>query len=193
MKKIARIALRNIATLFHNNEIEKIKTGFLELFSFLRVDNNRPLYLKKAGKWYHKSLQLVDSQSAYQLGWLYENNFYGSINDKIKENKNKAENCLKWLRGLKMLEDTAEKGLDMGQTYLGEFYEKKKQNLKEAVEFYSMAARQKRGYYSHAAYHQLNKLKGKGLINKDVVIKDIFEYHRNECKYETEEKFEKIL
>ncbi|GET04149.1 hypothetical protein GLOIN_2v1481253 [Rhizophagus clarus] len=50
MKKIARIALRNIATLFHNNEIEKIKTGFLELFSFLRVDN-RPLYLKKAGKW----------------------------------------------------------------------------------------------------------------------------------------------
>ncbi|GBB97940.1 hypothetical protein RclHR1_03100002 [Rhizophagus clarus] len=96
-------------------------------------------------------------------------------------------------RGLKMLEDTAEKGLDMGQTYLGEFYEKKKQNLKEAVEFYSMAARQKRGYYSHAAYHQLNKLKGKGLINKDVVIKDIFEYHRNECKYETEEKFEKIL
>ncbi|POG62584.1 hypothetical protein GLOIN_2v1695155, partial [Rhizophagus irregularis DAOM 181602=DAOM 197198] len=52
-----------------------------------------PLYLQKAEKWYEKSLKLEDSQSAYQLGLLYESNFYESMNvDKFKENKNKAEN-----------------------------------------------------------------------------------------------------
>jgi TPR repeat protein len=216
-EELARIATRNVATLFHSNKIEKIKTGFLELFSFLRVDN-KPLHLKKAEKWYNKSLELEDSQSAYQLGLLYENNFYESINEKTGENKKKAEELFEKAvqfdndnlyakaklgrilinnnkdvnEGLKMLEDAAEKELNMGQTYLGEFYEKEK-DYGKAVEFYSKAARQNRGYYSHAAQYRLNKLKDKGLINTD--IEDILEYYRNERKYgyiENEEAFEKI-
>ncbi|GET04150.1 hypothetical protein GLOIN_2v1481253 [Rhizophagus clarus] len=38
-------------------------------------------------------------------------------------------------RELKMLEDMAEKGLDMGQTYLGEFYEKKNKITKKPLNF----------------------------------------------------------
>ncbi|POG67849.1 hypothetical protein GLOIN_2v1642997, partial [Rhizophagus irregularis DAOM 181602=DAOM 197198] len=65
----------------------------------------------------------------------------------------------------------------MGQTYLGEFYEKTEDYVK-AVEFYSKAARQNRGYYSHAAQYHLNKLKGDGHVNKN--IKDILRNYGNE-------------
>jgi tetratricopeptide (TPR) repeat protein len=215
---MARIAMRNIATLFHSKEISP---KILEKMKSMRIGKDKPLYLKKAEKWYEKSLELEDSQSAYQLGLLYESNFYGSINDRIEENKNKAENLFKKAvqfdkdnlyakaklgrnlinsnkkdisEGRKMMEDAAEKGLDMGQTYLGEFYEEAK-NYEKAVEYYSKAARQNRGYYSHTAQCRLNQLKDKGLINEDTNIEDILENYRNECKYgyiEIGENFEKI-
>ncbi|CAB5389262.1 unnamed protein product [Rhizophagus irregularis] len=82
----------------------------------------------------------------------------------------------------------------MGQTYLGEYYEKE-EDYEKAVEFYSKAARQRRGYYSHAAQYRLNRLKDKELINEDTNIEDILEYYRKERKYgyvKTGENFEKI-
>ncbi|CAB4462739.1 hypothetical protein RhiirA1_472346 [Rhizophagus irregularis] len=218
-ENIARIAMRNVATLFHNNEIEKKKTGLLEYFSSLIISNKpiKPLHLKNAETWYQKSLGLKDSQSAYQLGLLYENNFYDSIKNEIEENKKKAEELFEKAvkgnnlyakaklgrilinnkkdesRGLKLLKEAAEK-LDMGQTYLGEYYEKA-EDYEKAVKFYSKAARQRRGYYSHAAQYRLNRLNDKELINEDTNIEDILEYYRKECKYgyvETGENFEKI-
>ncbi|CAB4426951.1 unnamed protein product [Rhizophagus irregularis] len=218
-ENIARIAMRNVATLFHNNEIEKKKTGLLEVFSYLTISDKpiKPLHLKNAETWYEKSLGLKDSQSAYQLGLLYENNFYDSIKNEIEENKKKAEELFEKAvegnnlyakaklgrilinnkkdesRGLKLLKEAAEK-LDMGQTYLGEYYEKE-EDYEKAVEFYSKAARQRRGYYSHAAQYRLNRLNDKELINEDTNIEDILEYYRKECKYgyvETGENFEKI-
>ncbi|CAB4462800.1 unnamed protein product [Rhizophagus irregularis] len=213
--RIARIAMRNIATLFH---CEEIKPKFLEKVKNIGFGTKKPLYLQKAEKWYRKSLGLEDSQSAYQLGLLYESNFNESINDKIEENKKEAEvlfekavsfeddnlyakaklgrilinNKIDESRGLKLLEKAAET-LDMGQTYLGEFYEKTEDYVK-AVEFYSKAARQNRGYYSHAAQYHLNKLKGDGHVNKN--IKDILRNYGNERDYGyigTEETFERIL
>ncbi|CAB4485682.1 unnamed protein product [Rhizophagus irregularis] len=77
----------------------------------------------------------------------------------------------------------------MGKTYLGEYYEKE-EDYEKAVEFYSKAARQRRGYYSHAAQYHLNRLKDKELINEDTNIEDILE--RKYGYVETEENFEKI-
>ncbi|PKC06204.1 hypothetical protein RhiirA5_400512 [Rhizophagus irregularis] len=218
-KRLARVAMRNVATLFHSKEISP---NIYEQMKNVAVKNKKPLYLQKAEKWYEKSLKLEDSQSAYQLGLLYESNFYESMNvDKFKENKNKAENLFEKAvqfdndnlyakaklgrilinnkkdvnRGFKILEVAAGKGLDMGQTYLGELYEKEK-NYEKAVEFYSKAARQNRGYYSHAAQYRLDKLKEKGLINEDINIEDILKYYKNECEngyIETKEIFKKIL
>ncbi|GBC08791.1 hypothetical protein RclHR1_08390005 [Rhizophagus clarus] len=151
---MAGIAMRNIATLFHN---EDISPNLLKKFASLML-NSKPLHLEKAEKWYERSLKFDDSQSAYQLGLLYENNFDGT-----------------------------EKGLDMGQTYLGEFYENTK-NYEKTIELYSKAAKQKHGYYSHAAQCRLDKL--------NVTRDDILKYYRNERKYgyiETEENFIRIL
>ncbi|GES93930.1 Sel1 repeat family protein [Rhizophagus clarus] len=184
---MAGIAMRNIATLYYGKEISP---KLHEKMKHIGFRNKKPLYLKKAKKWYKKSLDLEDTENLFEKAVLFDDdNLYAKAKlGRILINKNDIN------EGLKILKDAAEKGLDMGQTYLGEFYEKEK-NYKEAVEFYSKAARQNRGYYSHAAQYRLNELKSKGHVNEDINIEDILEYYRDECKngyIEVKENFEKI-
>ncbi|RIA97738.1 hypothetical protein C1645_751441, partial [Glomus cerebriforme] len=196
MIKLARMARRNIAILYHNSYIIKP----LEWKNFIKISKPSDLTIDQlcnqklnlAIKWYERSCELEDSQSAYHLGLLYESNFYES-NDKIEENKNKAEfwfdkaiqfdeNNLyakaklgrilinkididgnEKTNGIQMLKDAAEGGLVMGQTFLGEAYERgqigEKENCEEAIELYFKAARQNHGYYSHIAQYRLRELR----------------------------------
>ncbi|CAB4388162.1 unnamed protein product [Rhizophagus irregularis] len=75
-KELSRIAMRNMASIYHNshlirplevNNLTKVKK-----LSDLKLNNLAKIKLKRAFKWYKKSFDLYDSQSAYNLGLLYE-------------------------------------------------------------------------------------------------------------------------
>ncbi|CAG8500762.1 16448_t:CDS:1 [Funneliformis caledonium] len=193
-----RIAMRNMAILYHNSHVlESFK-----LKNLLKSSN-----LKTAIKWYKKSLEMGDGQSGYLLGLLYESN----SNNGIKEDKDEAEKCFgegaklnnlyakakfgrilvnkkegvnknERKKGIQMLKDTAKKGLVMGQTFLGEFYEKEK-NYEEAVKYYSKSAMQNRGYYSHVAQYRIKELYAEDFISKFENLKYILNLYEKELKY----------
>ncbi|CAI2162936.1 15722_t:CDS:1 [Funneliformis geosporum] len=194
-KLVYRLAMRNIAILHHNNYvIESFKLKILLKSS----------KLKTAIKWYKKSFKAGDGQSAYHLGLLYESN------NGIKEDKDEAEkwfsegaklnnlyakakygrilankegvNENERKKAIQMLKDTAKKGLVMGQTFLGEYYEKKK-NYEEAVKYYSESAMQNHGYYSHVAQFRIKELYAEDFISKVENLKYILNLYEKELKY----------
>uniref|UniRef100_U9TEH0 HCP-like protein n=1 Tax=Rhizophagus irregularis (strain DAOM 181602 / DAOM 197198 / MUCL 43194) TaxID=747089 RepID=U9TEH0_RHIID len=88
-KELSRIAMRNMASIYHNshlirplevNNLTKVKK-----LSDLKLNNLAKIKLKRAFKWYKKSFDLYDSQSAYNLGLLYESD------DGIKKDEKQAE------------------------------------------------------------------------------------------------------
>ncbi|CAI2171614.1 8332_t:CDS:2 [Funneliformis geosporum] len=197
-KEAARIAKRNIAVIYHNQFIEKK----------LEANNEKLLeVLTKAKDMYKESFYLGDGQSAYNLGLLYENN-YGIEEDKnealkwfneganlgnlyakakfgllLVDNNNKEdgdENEKR--RGIGMLKDTAEKGLVMGQTFLGVIFESE-QIYEKAVRYYSDAARKNFGFYSHVAQYRLKELNADDHIPDGENIEDILEIYEAELKY----------
>jgi TPR repeat protein len=188
-KELVRVAMRNVAILYHNSYVIKpfewknfVKITKLNDLTFKQLTKQK---LKLAIKWYEKSCELRDSQSAYNLGLLYESN------QVIKDEK-KAENWFEMavqfdennlyakaklgrilinkvdenekMRGIEMLKYAAENGSVMGQTFLGEMYEKER-NTKEAKKFYFMAAKQNRGYYSHVAQIRLRDFRASDIIS----------------------------
>src|SRR5207248_2426313 len=103
-----------------------------------------------------------------------------------KEDINESEK----MNGIQMLKNAAEGGLVMGQTFLGEAYERgqiitneEKVNYKDAIKFYFEAARQNHGYYSHFAQYRLKELYAKDLIPDDENIKNIMKLYVNELEY----------
>ncbi|CAI2166374.1 10143_t:CDS:1 [Funneliformis geosporum] len=217
---IAGMAMRNIATLFHNSAIEP---SLLERFKNISVRDKKQLNLKKAEKWYKRSSDKNDSKSAYNLGLLYEGY------DGFKENKGEAED---WFRkavnfnknnlhakaklgrilinkgdtdehkrneGIEMLKEAAEDGLVMGQVFLGRAYEEgiitegKAKDYKKAVKFYSKAAWQNRGYYSHVAQYRLVELKTKIHIENIDAINELYTKELDYGYIESEEKLKKFF
>jgi tetratricopeptide (TPR) repeat protein len=87
-KEISRIAMRNMAFIYHNSHlINPLGWRNIEIsLSDLIVDKLNKIKLKKAFNWYIKSCNLGDSQSAYNLGLLYDNDNW------IKKDKRQAEN-----------------------------------------------------------------------------------------------------
>ncbi|PKY50891.1 hypothetical protein RhiirA4_467620 [Rhizophagus irregularis] len=88
-KELSRIAMRNMALIYHNshlirplevNNLTKVKK-----LSDFKLNNLAKIKLKRAFKWYKKSFDLYDSQSAYNLGLLYESD------DGIKKDEEQAE------------------------------------------------------------------------------------------------------
>ncbi|RIA98918.1 hypothetical protein C1645_800922 [Glomus cerebriforme] len=213
-KELSRIAMRNIALIYHNSYVIKP----FEWKNFIKISKPNDISIKKlskiklnlAIKWYKKSCELGDSQSAYNLGLLYENN------DEIKD-KNEAEEWFKKavqfdnknlyakaklgrilinkdnvnenekMDGIQMLKYTAENGLVMGQTFLGEAYERgqveKKANYKEASKLYFKAASQNHGYYSHIAQYRLRELRALEYIPAGENIENILKLYVKELKY----------
>ncbi|GBC10262.1 hypothetical protein RclHR1_09490003 [Rhizophagus clarus] len=211
-KKLCRIAMRNMALVYHNSHFIKPfewdNLTKISKLSDLKVKKLSKVKLKIAIKWYMKSSNLGDSQSAYNLGLLYEsddnngtrkdiyqaeiyfrkaveydnNNLYAKAKlGRLLINKKDANEKEK---GFKMLEETANLGLVMSQTYLGEYYEKEG-NFEEAIKFYFKAAKQRRGRYSHIAQYHFKELskdilesyerdKDYGYINCEEKLKDIY-------------------
>jgi len=174
--------MRNIAVLYHDRYIEKI----------LKAKDNNELFkdLEVAKDWYIKSFNLGDGQSAYHLGLLYEKN-YGDMNEAEKwfgegAKLNNLYAKAKFGRtlvdkkdidgGVQMLNETAEKGLVMGQTFLGEFNENLK-DYEKAVKYYSDAAQKNRGFYSHVAQYRLKELDANDDIPDGKNIEDIKELY----------------
>ncbi|RGB29452.1 hypothetical protein C1646_795364 [Rhizophagus diaphanus] len=89
-KELSRIAMRNMALIYHNSHLirplEVSNLTKLKKISDLKVNNLAKIKLKRAFKWYEKSFDLYDSQSAYNLGLLYE-----SDDDGIEKDEKKAE------------------------------------------------------------------------------------------------------
>ncbi|CAG8539110.1 10395_t:CDS:1 [Funneliformis caledonium] len=213
---IAGMVMRNIATLFHNYSIEP---SFFDRFKNLAVSDKKQWNLKKAEKWYKRSSDKKDSQSAYNLGLLYEG---------FKENKGEAEAWFKKAfdfnnnnlyakaklgrilinkegtdenkrnEGIKMLKEAAEDGLVMGQVFLGRAYEEgiitegKVKDYKNAVELYSKAAWQNRGYYSHVAQFRLKELEAEIHIENIDDIKEMYTKELEHGYIENEEKLKKF-
>ncbi|RIA92668.1 hypothetical protein C1645_764440 [Glomus cerebriforme] len=182
-KELARIATRNMALIYHNSHFIKPfewdNLTKISKLSDLKINKLSKIKLKIAVRWYKKSCDLGDSQSAYNLGLLYESE-HG-----IRKDKSKAELYFKKAvefddnnlyakaklgrilinkkdtnekeQGFKMLEETARLGSVMSQTYLGEYYEKE-DNYEEAIKFYFKAAKQNRGRYSHIAQYHFKEL-----------------------------------
>ncbi|POG67883.1 hypothetical protein GLOIN_2v1643576, partial [Rhizophagus irregularis DAOM 181602=DAOM 197198] len=88
-KELSRIAMRNMALIYHNSHLKRpLEVSNLtkvKKLSDLKVNNLAKIKLKRAFKWYEKSFNLYDSQSAYNLGLLYESD------DGIKKDENQAE------------------------------------------------------------------------------------------------------
>ncbi|PKC56998.1 hypothetical protein RhiirA1_541834 [Rhizophagus irregularis] len=88
-KELSRIAMRNMALIYHNSHLKRpLEVSNLikvEELSDLKINNLNKIKLKRAFKWYEKSCDLHDSQSAYNLGLLYESD------DGIKKDKKQAE------------------------------------------------------------------------------------------------------
>uniref|UniRef100_U9U415 HCP-like protein n=1 Tax=Rhizophagus irregularis (strain DAOM 181602 / DAOM 197198 / MUCL 43194) TaxID=747089 RepID=U9U415_RHIID len=162
-------------------------------------------------KWYEKSCELGDSLSAYHLGLLYEsddeikdekeaekwfkkaiqldkNNLYAKAKlGRILINKDGIDENEK-MKGIRMLKYAAENGLVMGQTFLGEAYERgqigrKEENIEEAIKFYFKAAEQNNGYYSHVAQFRLRELRALDIIPAGEDIENILKLYVNELKY----------
>jgi TPR repeat protein len=90
-KELSRIAMRNMALIYHNSHLKRplelSNLTIVKELSDLKVDNLAKIKLKRAFKWYEKSCNLDDIQSAYNLGLLYEN----ESDDGIKKDLNQAE------------------------------------------------------------------------------------------------------
>ncbi|GBC29331.2 hypothetical protein GLOIN_2v1545986 [Rhizophagus irregularis DAOM 181602=DAOM 197198] len=214
-KELVRIATRNVALLYHNSYVIKpfewknfVKITKLNELTFKKLTKQK---LELAIKWYKKSCELGDSQSAYNLGLLYEND------QKIK-NKSEAEKWFKMavqfdnnnlyakaklgrilinkgnsdenekMEGIEMLKYAAENGLVMGQTFLGEAYERgqigEKINDKEAIKFYFKAAKQNRGYYSHVAQLRLRDFRASNkILAGEEDIENVIKIYVEELKY----------
>ncbi|CAB4462693.1 unnamed protein product [Rhizophagus irregularis] len=88
-KELSRIAMRNMALIYHNSHLKRpLEVSNLtkvKKLSDLKVNNLAKIKLKRAFKWYEKSFNLYDSQSAYNLGLLYESD------DGIKKDEKQAE------------------------------------------------------------------------------------------------------
>ncbi|UZO18616.1 uncharacterized protein OCT59_009928 [Rhizophagus irregularis] len=223
-KELVRIATRNVALLYHNSYVIKpfewknfVKITKLNELTFKKLTKQK---LELAIKWYKKSCELGDSQSAYNLGLLYEND------QKIK-NKSEAEKWFKMavqfdnnnlyakaklgrilinkgnsdenekMEGIEMLKYAAENGLVMGQTFLGEAYERgqigEKINDKEAIKFYFKAAKQNRGYYSHVAQLRLRDFRASNkILAGEEDIENVIKIYVEELKYYYDGK-EKML
>jgi TPR repeat protein len=196
-KELSRIAMRNMALVYHNSHFIKPfewdNLTKISRLSDLKVNKLSKIKLKIAVKWYLKSCNLGDSQSAYNLGLLYEsdngiikdfyqaeiyfkkaiefdnNNLYAKAKlGRFLINKNDE---LEKDKGFKLLEETSNIGLVMSQTYLGEYYEKQG-NIEEAMKFYFKAAKQNRGRYSHIAQYHFKEL-----------TKDILESFERDLSY----------
>jgi TPR repeat protein len=197
-KELARIAMRNMAIIYHSSYVIKP----FEWKNFIKIPKPNDSTIKKlskkklsiAIKWYEKSCELGDSQSAYHLGLLYEsdheikdeneaekwfkkavqfdnNNLYAKAKlGRILINKEDVDENEK-MKGIQMLKYAAENGLVMGQIFLGEAYERgqigkkeEKENIKEAIKFYFKAAKQNNGYYSHVAQFRLRNFRASEII-----------------------------
>ncbi|CAG8579445.1 uncharacterized protein OCT59_015556 [Rhizophagus irregularis] len=88
-KELSRIAMRNMALIYHNSHLKRpLEVGNLtevKNLSDFKVNNLAKIKLKTAFRWYEKSFDLYDSQSAYNLGLLYESD------DGIKKDEKQAE------------------------------------------------------------------------------------------------------
>ncbi|CAB4386728.1 unnamed protein product [Rhizophagus irregularis] len=88
-KELSRIAMRNMALIYHNSHLirafEPSNLTKVRKRSDLIISNLAKIKLKRAFKWYKKSFDLYDSQSAYNLGLLYESD------DGIKKDEKQAE------------------------------------------------------------------------------------------------------
>ncbi|GBB89123.1 hypothetical protein RclHR1_01580024 [Rhizophagus clarus] len=216
-KELARIAMRNMAIIYHSSYVIKP----FEWKNFIKISKPNDLNMKKlsktklniAIKWYEKSCELGDSQSAYNLGLLYEsdheikneneaekwfkkaiqfdeNNLYAKARlGRILVNKDDVNESEK-MNGIQMLKYAAENGLVMGQTFLGEAYERGQigkrenaENVKEAIKFYFKAAEQNNGYYSHVAQFRLRELRALEIIPAGENIENILKLYVNELKY----------
>ncbi|CAB4462683.1 unnamed protein product [Rhizophagus irregularis] len=183
-KELSRIAMRNMALIYHNSHFIKPfewdNLTKISRLSDLKVNKLSNIKLKIAVKWYKKSYDLGDSISAYNLGLLYEsdingikkvdyqaeyyfkkavyfdnNNLYAKAKlGRFLINKNDEKEKQK---GFKMLEETSNIGFVMSQTYLGEYYEKIG-NFEDAIKFYFKASKQNRGRYSHIAQYRFKEL-----------------------------------
>ncbi|GES97338.1 protein kinase [Rhizophagus clarus] len=143
--------------------------------------------LEIAMKWYEKSCELGDSQSAYYLGLLYESDH---------EIKNEDE-TVKWFKMAVKLDKNhlyakAKLGRnlinkDNGQAFLGDAYERgqigKEINTKEAIKFYFKAAEQNSGYYSHVAQFRLKNFRALEIIPAGEKIENVLKLYVEELKY----------
>ncbi|CAB4460290.1 HCP-like protein [Rhizophagus irregularis] len=214
-KELARIAMRNMAIIYHSSYVIKpfewknfIKLSRPNDFNIKKLSRKK---LNIAIKWYEKSCELGDSLSAYHLGLLYEsddeikdekeaekwfkkaiqldkNNLYAKAKlGRILINKDGIDENEK-MKGIRMLKYAAENGLVMGQTFLGEAYERgqigrKEENIEEAIKFYFKAAEQNNGYYSHVAQFRLRELRALDIIPAGEDIENILKLYVNELKY----------
>ncbi|CAB4375443.1 unnamed protein product [Rhizophagus irregularis] len=212
--ELLRIAMRNVAVLYHNSYVIKpfewknfVKIKLNE-FTFKKLTRQK---LDLAIKWYKKSYELGDSQSAYNLGLLYESdqkikneseaekwfkmakqldryNLYAKAKlGRILINKHNADENEK-MEGIEMLKYAAENGLVMGQTFLGEAYERgqigEKINDKEAIKFYFKAAKQNRGYYSHVAQLRLRDFRALNkILEGEEDIENVIKMYVKELNY----------
>ncbi|PKK69425.1 hypothetical protein RhiirC2_748429 [Rhizophagus irregularis] len=92
------------------------------------------------------------------------------------------------MEGIEMLKYAAENGLVMGQTFLGEAYERgqigEKINDKEAIKFYFKAAKQNRGYYSHVAQLRLRDFRALNkILEGEEDIENVIKMYVKELNY----------
>ncbi|GBC00595.1 hypothetical protein RclHR1_03900012 [Rhizophagus clarus] len=213
-KELARVAMRNMAIIYHNSYVIKP----FEWKNFVKITKLNDLTFKKltrqkleiAMRWYEKSCELGDSQSAYYLGLLYESDHEIKNEDEtvkwfkmaVKLDKNHLYAKAKLGRilinkdnvsedekkeGIEMLKYAAENGLVMGQTFLGDAYERgqigKEINTKEAIKFYFKAAEQNSGYYSHVAQFRLRNFRASEIIPAGEKIENVLKLYVEELKY----------
>ncbi|CAI2163819.1 2701_t:CDS:2 [Funneliformis geosporum] len=163
-KELARIAMRNIAILYHNSHV-------IKPFEWKNIIKNGMNDKIEAAKWFGKAVDF-DGNNLYAKAKL------GRI--LLIDNKDLDED--KKLKGITMMKEAAEGGLAVGQTLIGKFYENEG-NYEEAIKFYYEAANQNRGYYSHVAQYRLKKLDVENHIHKDKNIIDIKKLYEKELNY----------
>ncbi|CAG8691032.1 12680_t:CDS:2 [Rhizophagus irregularis] len=139
-KELSRIAMRNMALIYHNSDsISAYNLGLLyesDINGIKKVDYQAEYYFKKAVDF--------DNNNLYAKAKL--GRFLINKNDEKEKQK-----------GFKMLEETSNIGFVMSQTYLGEYYEKIG-NFEDAIKFYFKASKQNRGRYSHIAQYRFKEL-----------------------------------